>query len=132
MIRKMSHITLLVEDQETALDFFTEKLGFVKWDDDAIGEGHRWLVVAPKGQSDIGLVLLRADTEEKRNAIGNQAGGHVLMVLQTNDIKKTFGDMKGKGVEFEGNPQERAWGTEVVFKDLHGNRFELLQPKGWS
>ena len=132
MIRKISHMTILVDEQDKAQDFYVEKLGFEVCEDDDIAEAQHWVVVAPKGQSDVGIALLRADTEEKRNAIGHQAGDSIFMVLQTNDCRKTHQELKGKGVEFEGSPQERPWGMEVVFKDPYGNRFSLLQPKGWS
>ena len=132
MIRKISYITLLVDEQERALDFYTEKMGFEKHPENVVNKAARWLVVSPKGQTDFGLILQRADTDEKKAAIGNQGGGGVLMVVQTNDCVKTHKELKSKGVEFEGAPQERPWGMEVIFKDLYGNRFNLLQPKGWS
>ena len=132
MIRKISFITLLVEDQEQALDFYTEKLGFEKRQDDQLKNGIRWLVVGPKDQNDIGLVLLRADSKGSSDAVGHQAGDNVLLILHTNDCQQTFKDLKKKGVVFVGTPQERPWGLEVVFKDLYGNKFNLVQPQGWG
>jgi predicted enzyme related to lactoylglutathione lyase len=132
MIRKINYIILLVDEQERALDFYTEKMGFEQHPENTLNKAARWVVVAPKGPSDFGLILQRADTDEKKAAIGLQAGGGVLMIVQTNDCVKTHKDLKSKGIEFEGTPQERPWGMEVVFKDLYGNRFTLLQPKGWS
>jgi catechol 2,3-dioxygenase-like lactoylglutathione lyase family enzyme len=132
MIRKISHITILVKDQDEALDYYTEKLGFVVQADEKLGPGQRWLVVSPKGQDDFGLVLMRADREEDQVVVGKQAGSQVLLVVRTNDCKKTYEELKGRGVEFQGGPKEKPWGLEVVFTDLYGNKFDLLQPKGWG
>lgn len=132
MIRKVSHITILVQDQDQALDFYTEKLGFETRQDEQLKNGLRWLVVGPKDQNDIGLVLLRADSKDGAAAVGHQGGDGVLLVFNTNDCLQTFKELKKKGVVFAGTPQERPWGMEVVFKDLYGNKFNLIQPKGWG
>ena len=132
MIRKVSHITILVKDQDEALDFYIEKLGFEAQHDETLKNGNRWLVVGPKAQKDVGLTLLRADGKGSDEAVGHQGGDNVLLVFQTNNCLETYKALKGKGVEFIGSPQERPWGVEVVFKDLYGNRFNLLQPKGWG
>ncbi len=132
MIRKMSYFTILVDDQDRALSFYTEKLGFEKLADESLGRGQRWLVVGPKDKTDVGLVLARADTQEKKEALGHQGGGHVLIVFQTNDCRKTYQELKSKGVEFIGTPEERPAGMSVIFRDLYGNQFDLLQPKGWG
>jgi len=131
MIRKVSYVTILVKDQEEALDFYAEKLGFETQHDETSKNGTRWLVVGPKAQKDVGLTLLRAD-KSSTEAVGRQGGDDPLLVFQTNNCLETYKALKGKGVEFIGSPQERPWGVEVVFKDLYGNKFNLVQPKGWG
>jgi catechol 2,3-dioxygenase-like lactoylglutathione lyase family enzyme len=128
MPRKLSVVTLLVRDQDEALDFYVDKLSFEKRDDRSYGEGFRWLTVAAPGQDEPALTLVKADTDEKRQAIGKQAAGQPLFVLETDDFDSTYQDMKSRGVEFAGEPENLPWGKEVVFRDLYGNLFDLLQP----
>jgi catechol 2,3-dioxygenase-like lactoylglutathione lyase family enzyme len=126
-MKKLGHLTILVHDYEEALKFYTEKLGFIKIQDNAFGEGNRWLTVAPPDQDDLEIVFVKADTPEKKELVGKQAASHVLLTLQTDDCYRDFEDMKRQGVNFLGEPTEQFYGTEVVFEDLYGNRYDLIQ-----
>ena len=125
-MNKIGHITLLVKNQDEALKFYTEKLGFQKRQDLPLGN-MRWVTVSPKGQTDIELTLVVADTEEKRRAVGKQAGDHVFLTLQTDDCRKEYKALKAKGVKFYGKPEVQQWGVDVVLEDLYGNLFDLVQ-----
>ena len=125
-MNKIGHITLLVKDQNESLKFYTEKLGFQKRQDLPLGN-MRWVTVSPKGQTDIELTLVVADTEEKRKAVGKQAGDHVFLTLQTDDCRKEYKALKAKGVKFYGKPEVQQWGVDVVLEDLYGNLFDLVQ-----
>ena len=85
--------------------------------------GHRFT----KTQTDVELTLVLADTDERRKAIGKQAGDHVFLTLETDNCRTAYKAMKAKGIKFYGKPEERAWGVEVVFEDLYGNLFDLVQ-----
>jgi len=124
---KIGHITLLAKDFEEALGFYVDKLGFEKRQDTKFWEGMRWVTVSPKDQPDLELTFVLADTDEKRAAIGKQAGDHVFITLQTDDCKRDFKALKAKGIKFYGEPTEQAWGIEVVFEDLYGNLYDLVQ-----
>ncbi len=124
---KIGHITLLVKDQDEALKFYTEKLGFQKRQDTILWGNMRWVTVSPKDQPDLELTLVVADSEEKRRAVGKQAGDHVFLTLETDNCRTAFKAMKAKGVKFYDKPQQQAWGVEVVFEDLYGNLFDLVQ-----
>ncbi len=124
---KIGHITLLVEDIDEALKFYVEKIGFVKQRDTKFWGDMRWVTVSTKDQRDLELTVVVADTEEKKLALGKQAGDHVFLTLQTNDCKKDYKEMNAKGVKFHGKPSEEAWGIEVVFEDLYGNLYDLVQ-----
>ena len=87
----------------------------------------RWVTVSPKDQPDLELTFVLADTEEKLKALGKQAGDHVFMTLQTDDCERDYRIMKAKGVKFYGEPTKQMWGTEVVFEDLYGNLYDLIQ-----
>jgi catechol 2,3-dioxygenase-like lactoylglutathione lyase family enzyme len=126
---KIGHITLLVKDFDEALRFYVEKIGFVKRQDTTFGEGMRWVTVSPKDQPDLELTFVLADTDEKQKALGKQAGDHVFMTMQTDDCKRDYHAMKARGVKFYGEPTEQMWGIEVVFEDLYGNLYDLIQRK---
>ena len=124
---KIGHVTLLVKDFNEAANFYVEKLGFLKLQDTKFWGDMRWVTVSPKDQQDLELTFVKADTEDKLKAVGKQAGDHVFMTLQTDDCKRDYQAMKTKGVKFYGEPTEHAWGVEVVFEDLYGNLFDLVQ-----
>ena len=128
MIKKIGHITILVKDQDDALKFYTEKLGFKKCQDTLFGEDMRWVTVAPKNQPDLEITFVKADSREKLKSLGKQAGDHVFLTLETDNCRRDYESMKAKGVKFMGKPQRQPYGTEVVFEDLYGNLLDLIQP----
>jgi hypothetical protein len=87
----------------------------------------RWVTVSPKGQTDLELTFVLADSEAKRAAMGKQAGDHVYLTLETDDCRKEYKALKAKGVKFYGKPEVQAWGVDVVLEDLYGNLFDLVQ-----
>jgi catechol 2,3-dioxygenase-like lactoylglutathione lyase family enzyme len=129
MNRKIGHITILVNDYDEAIDFYTNTLGFTLITDNSFGEGMRWVTVAPSKQNETAIVFVEADTDEKKHLVGSQAAQHVFLVIETDDFFRDYSLMKEKGVTFLGEPNEMPWGIEVVFEDLYGNRFDLLQVK---
>jgi catechol 2,3-dioxygenase-like lactoylglutathione lyase family enzyme len=124
---KIRHITLLVKDFDEAIKFYVEKLSFQKRQDKIVWEDMRWVTVSPKDQLELELTFVLADTEDKQKALGEQAGDHVFLTLQTDDCRRDYQEMKAKGVKFYGEPKEQVWGIEVVFEDLYGNLFDLVQ-----
>jgi catechol 2,3-dioxygenase-like lactoylglutathione lyase family enzyme len=126
---KIGHITLLVKDFDEALSFYVEKLGFVKSQDTKFWDDNRWVTVSPKNQTKPELTFVLADTEEKKVAVGKQAGDHVFMTVETDDCRRDYLIMKEKGVKFYGEPTDQMWGVEVVFEDLYGNLYDLVQRK---
>ena len=127
MIKKIGHITLLVKDQDEAARFYTEKLGFKKRSDTFFGEGMHWVTVSPVRERNLGITFVKSDSEEKLKALGKQAGDHVLLTMETDDCQKDYETMKKKGAKFYGKPRKQPYGTEVVFEDLYGNLFDLIQ-----
>jgi hypothetical protein len=109
--------------------FYVEKLGFVKRQDTKFWGDNRWVTVSSKDQAKPELTFVLADTEEKKVAVGKQAGDHVFMTVQTDDCRRDYQIMKEKGVKFYGVPTDQMWGVEVVFEDLYGNLYDLVQRK---
>lgn len=134
MIERLSHATIYVLDQERAKAFYTEKLGFELREDVNLGQ-FRWLTVAPKGVRDLELVLMPVDGspmvgDQKDTLRGLvQAGKLGVGVFATSDCRKTYAELKARGVEFKSGPEERPYGIEAMFVDDSGNTFSLTQRK---
>jgi catechol 2,3-dioxygenase-like lactoylglutathione lyase family enzyme len=127
----MPHIGLvavLVHDYDEAIAFYTDALGFELREDTDQGAGRRWVVVAPPGSTETGILLARADKPEQRERVGDQTGGRVGLLLNTDDFARDHARMTAAGVEFEEEPRHEPYGSVAVFKDLYGNRWDLIQP----
>lgn len=131
MMKKIGHVTILVKNYDEAIDFYTQKAGFILLTDNNFGNGMRWVTVAPSKDSETAIVFVEADTAEKEARLGTQAANHVFMVVHTDDCYRDYEKMKSNGVNFFGEPKEVPWGIEVVFEDLYGNRLDLVQHNGF-
>lgn len=128
-MRTILHVTLVVREYDEAIEFFTRKLGFEVREDTDLGGGKRWVIVGPRDSSGTTLLLAKAANPEQIQHIGNQTGGRVAFFLQTDDFAYEYERMKSAGVHFVENPRTEPYGTVVVFEDLYGNRWDLLQLK---
>ena len=126
MTQRIASVSLVVRDYDVALAFFTNALGFAVVEDTALGGGKRWVVVAPPGGG-TALLLAKAATPEQEQSVGNQTGGRVFLFLHTDDLWRDYRAMKSRGVMFIEEPREEAYGTVVVFQDLYGNKWDLVQ-----
>jgi catechol 2,3-dioxygenase-like lactoylglutathione lyase family enzyme len=123
-------ISLLVHDYDEAISFYTNKLGFILIEDTDMGEGKRWVTVAPPGSGETRILLAKAVSPEQLSRVGNQTGGRVFLFLHTDDFRRDHEAMKAKGVRFLEEPRCEAYGTVAVFEDLYGNKWDLLESKG--
>lgn len=122
------HIALVVEDYDEAIKFYTEKLKFELVEDTYQPEQNkRWVLISPPGSNGTTLLLAKASKPEQLPFVGNQAGGRVFLFLNTDDFWRDYNEMKKNGVEFIRNPSNESYGTVAVFKDLYGNKWDLLQ-----
>lgn len=121
-------MTLLVNDYDEAIKFYTEKLQFILVEDSILSETKRWVRVAPKGPATFCLLLAKADNEVQRSRVGDQTGGRVFLFLYTDDFRRDHASMQEKGVVFVREPVTETYGTVAVFKDLYGNLWDLIQP----
>jgi catechol 2,3-dioxygenase-like lactoylglutathione lyase family enzyme len=128
MTRTLAQVTLVVREYDEAIAFFTDKLGFHLIEDSALGDGKRWVVVAPDALGTHRLLLARALTPDEIRAIGSQTGGRVFLFLHTGDFWRDYRNMQSRGVEFLEAPREESYGTVAVFEDLYGNKWDLLMP----
>ncbi|WP_217511809.1 VOC family protein [Vibrio metschnikovii] len=125
--QQIGNITLVVENYDDAIDFYTKKLQFTLVEDTDLGGGKRWVQVSPPNSNGTNLLLAQASTDEQTQFIGNQTGGRVFLFLQTNDFWRDYELMKANGVVFNEAPRIEEYGTVVVFQDLYGNKWDLLQ-----
>ena len=126
--------TLVVKNYDEAIAFYTDKLGFKLIEDVSLGEintngdAKRWVVVAP-AQSQSRMLLAQANSDDEHSRIGNQTGGRVSMFLHTDDFWRDYKRFTSNGVQFvNGEPRDEVYGTVVVFADLYGNLWDLIQP----
>ncbi len=127
-MQSIVHVTLIVEDYDEAIRFYTEKLHFVLLEDTYRAEqDKRWVVVSPPGPGSTNLLLARASKPEQKAFVGNQSGGRVFLFLATDDFWRDYHDMVARGVEFVREPKVAGYGTVAVFRDLYGNLWDLLE-----
>ncbi|MGB1321788.1 MAG: VOC family protein [Vibrio gallaecicus] len=125
--QQIGNIALVVENYDDAIEFYTQKLQFTLVEDTNLGGGKRWVQVSPPNGNGTNLLLAQASNDQQRHSVGNQTGGRVFLFLQTNDFWRDYNAMKAKGVVFNEAPREEVYGTVVVFQDLYGNKWDLLQ-----
>jgi catechol 2,3-dioxygenase-like lactoylglutathione lyase family enzyme len=127
MGQNLSLIALVVRDYDEAIAWYTSALGFELIEDTPQGD-KRWVVVSPRGAPQTRLLLAQAKGETQAARIGDQTGGRVFLFLHTDDFAADHARMTAAGVHFVEQPRYEAWGTVVVFEDLYGNRWDLIQP----
>ncbi len=134
MITKMNHVVVYVLDQNSAYDFYVNKLGFNVHTDAPMGEGARWLTVTPPDQPELEISLMAIsegmmfdkDSAQKMRELVEK-GTFGFGVFECNDLNATYEELKLKGVEFSQPPTQEFYGYEAIFKDDSGNWFSLGQ-----
>ena len=136
MITKLSHVTFFVRNQEEARRFYVDTLGFEVRTDHTMDGGFRWLTVGPSGQPDLEIVLMEPTAgpmfdEEAASAMRLLIKKGVLGsgVFQVDDCQKTYDQLKSRGVQFAGAPEDKFYGVEAIMKDGLGNWFSMTQHK---
>jgi catechol 2,3-dioxygenase-like lactoylglutathione lyase family enzyme len=123
----LSLTAVVVHDYDAAIAFFVGKLGFELREDTRLDEEKRWVVVAPPGSTESGILLARAANSGQAQAIGNQSGGRVFLFLATDDFNRDYEAFRERGVKFLEEPRHEPYGTVAVFEDLYGNRWDLIE-----
>ena len=129
----MSHlgmITVVVDDYDIAISYYTTALGFTLIEDTKMSETKRWVVVAPDANQGAALLLAEATTSEQVAAIGNQSGGRVMFFLYTDNFDRDYARMQQHNVVFTEEPRLEEFGKVVVFADRYGNKWDFIERKG--
>lgn len=123
----LAAVTLVVPDYDQAIAFYAGALGFDLVEDSDLGDGKRWVLVAPPG-GQTRLLLAQAASPGQRARIGDQTGGRVAFFLATDDFARDHAAMLASGVRFLEAPRREPYGTVAVFQDPWGNRWDLIEP----
>lgn len=126
-VNKLGLVTYLTDDYDRAIDWFSRCLGF-RLVEDTPQPGKRWVVMAPHPGAETAFLIARATSDQVRG-IGQAGAGRVAYFLETDDFAAKHQAMRRAGVVFEEPARHEPYGTVAVFRDLHGNRWDLLQRK---
>ena len=128
MFQHIALVALVVRDYDEAIEFYVDRLGFELVEDTPLGDHKRWVVVRPPGQPQTALLLAKAAGDRQIAAVGAQTGGRVFLFLHTDDLTRDYAAYVRRGVAFEETQRYEAYGVVAVFRDLYGNRWDLIQP----
>lgn len=123
---RLSLTALLVRDYDEAIDWYVNVLGFGFAADEDQGNGKRWVVI--EDEAGRGLLLAKAKKPEELAAVGNQHGGRVGFFAEVGDFGAVHARLIKGGALFEEQPRYEPYGTVAVFRDLYGNRWDLIEP----
>lgn len=129
MTQKLAYIALIVRDYDEAIEFYTKILGFDLVEDTVLSPSKRWVLVRPSDSSSCCLLLAKAAKPQQELSIGNQTGGRVFLFLHTQEFEKDHQNLIDHNVDIVREPVNEEWGRVLVFKDLYGNLWDLIQPK---
>ena len=118
MITHLKFMSIPVADQDRALKFYTEKLGFKVATNQEMGPGKRWIELRI-GKAETRVVLFTMDGEEGR------IGTRMNCSIACDDVEATYRQLSARGVEFDGPPKKEPWGSFVIMRDSEGNQFVL-------
>lgn len=136
MIDRLSYVTVLVDDQSAAEEFYTETFGLAVREDRPLPDGGRWLTVGVPGQAFPRFLLADADREHprlpddsecKRARVGSQTGDYVAFVFDVDDCRETVSTLRERGLTVVGEPERVPWGVEAAVRDPWGNVYELVE-----
>ena len=127
MKQSLAHVSLLVKEYDEAIEFYTKKLMFELVEDTLISENKRWVLVRPGGAVESCVLLARASDDHQRSIIGNQTGGRVFLFLATDDFERDYANLLRNNVKIVREPKNESYGQVLVFEDLYGNKWDLVQ-----
>jgi catechol 2,3-dioxygenase-like lactoylglutathione lyase family enzyme len=128
MKKHLAHLALIVDDYDQAIDYYTNILNFILIEDTILNEAKRWVLIAPSREAETKILLAKASNEEQISRIGNQTGGRVFLFLYTDHFERDFQNLLNKHVKIVRNPVIEKWGKVLVFEDIYGNLWDLIEP----
>jgi catechol 2,3-dioxygenase-like lactoylglutathione lyase family enzyme len=128
MKKSLAHIALVIDDYDKAIQYYTNTLKFILIEDTILNELKRWVLMAPSIDAETKILLAKASNEEQISRIGNQTGGRVFLFLYTDHFERDFQNLLSNHVKIVRNPVIEKWGSVLVFEDIYGNLWDLIEP----
>ncbi len=129
MSKQLVMLSLLVADYDEAISWYRQVLDFELVEDTVMSPTKRWVVMAPPGGQGARLLLAKAANEAQQAHIGDQTGGRVFLFLHTQQFWADYERLQAMQVHMVRPPSEEPYGTVLVFADLYGNLWDLIQPR---
>ena len=129
MKQQLVNVAIVVDNYDDAIEFYTKKLHFDLIEDTQLSPTKRWVLVAPKNSEGCRLLLAQSSNEEQQSRVGNQTGGRVFLFLHTDDFERDYQNLKEHNIKIIRERVQENWGTVVVFEDLYGNKWDLIEPR---
>jgi uncharacterized glyoxalase superfamily protein PhnB len=126
--QKIAHISLVVNDYDEAIEFYTKKFHFNLIEDTKLSDTKRWVLIAPQSSDECSLLLAKATSQEQKIRVGNQTGGRVFLFLYTDNLERDFRNLLDEGIKIIREPSSKSYGKVLVFEDLYGNQWDLIEP----
>jgi uncharacterized glyoxalase superfamily protein PhnB len=126
IMNTLGMIAIVIDDYDLAISHYVNDLGFTLIEDKEMTPEKRWVVVAP-GKDGAKILLAKAANDQQRAAIGNSTGGRVGFFMYTTSFNETYETYSSRGIEFIETPRQEAYGQVVVFKDMYGNKWDLIE-----
>lgn len=128
MNKKLAHISIVVDDYDKAIDFYTHSLKFCLIEDTPLTDEKRWVLIATSKDAETSFLLAKASSKEQMERIGNQTGGRVFIFLHTDDFESYYQNLLLNKVKIIREPHTETWGKVLVFEDIYGNLWDLIEP----
>lgn len=128
MKKYLAHISLVIDDYDKAIAYYTNTLKFILIEDTKLNAEKRWVLIAPSNDAETKILLAKASNEDQKSRIGNQTGGRVFLFLYTDNFDRDHQNLLSKNVTIIRTPVIEAWGKVLVFEDQYGNFWDLIQP----
>lgn len=125
-MKTLGMITIVIDEYDRAIQHYVDDLGFTLIEDTELSPEKRWVVIAPSSDG-ARILLAKAANSQQISAIGNSTGGRVGFFLYTDDFAQTYQSYLTCGIEFTETPRNEKFGQVVVFKDLYGNKWDLIE-----
>ena len=119
-------IAIVIDEYDVAISHYVNDLGFTLIEDKVMSSEKRWVVVAPSEEG-ARILLAKAANDQQRSAIGNSTGGRVGFFIYTTNFIETYENYSARGIKFIESPRQETYGQVVVFKDLYGNKWDLIE-----
>jgi catechol 2,3-dioxygenase-like lactoylglutathione lyase family enzyme len=128
MKQSLAQISLVVKDYDEAISFYTQKLHFDLLEDTQLSDTKRWVVVQPPGGEGCKILLAKAANDLQSSRVGNQTGGRVFLFLHTDNLERDYKNLVAHHIPIVRPPSHEEFGRVLVFEDLYGNLWDLIEP----